>query len=343
MKEELKREWYWHVLFWLGYMAIKLGVVEYFRQDFLLVVFAEVVSLPLKMLVLYFLIYLLIPKFLLQRKYFSFGLILMGSVFVIAMLRRLTDVYIIYPVIILYGDEVEFWNLSNALRNLIYIYPVVGLGTAIHLMTHWIRDYHQALKLKKEKLEAELKFLKAQVHPHFLFNTINNIYSLALDKSDQVPGALVKLSDLLSYMIYECNVERIALSKEVEMLESYIELEKLRYSKRLRLDFTVSGQMEGTFVAPLMLLPFVDNAFKHGPGEIVDETTIVIDLTIEKEQVKFFVRNDRREGLREGTLTSGIGLENVERRLKAEYPDKHELNIRELPTRYEVELTMNLI
>ncbi|MEP2023671.1 MAG: histidine kinase [Reichenbachiella sp.] len=339
---EFQKEWIWHVLFWLVYLAVKIFIVEYFRDDFGTVLLVELISLPLKMFLVYVLIFYLIPELLLNKQYLKFSLWLIVLVIFAALARRLTDIYLVYPISMLYFDRAILLDYGTAFRNLVFVYPVVGLATAIYLMTHWIKDYQMRTLLQREKLETELKYLKAQVHPHFLFNTINNIYSLSLDQSPKTSQALLELSDLLSYMLYECNVNRIPLKKEIELLENYINLERLRYSDRLDLKFSISGNIETVQIAPLILLPFVDNCFKHGAGDSMAECFVHFDLKVEDGDLRMNLKNSVDQSKNESQENSGIGLTNAKKRLQGEYPNSHELIINEKSDLFEVILTISL-
>ncbi len=340
--QEFKKEWAWHVLFWLGYLLIKIFIVEFFREDFGVVLLVELISLPLKMFLVYVLIFLLIPRYLLNKHYLEFAAWLVILVVFAAFARRVMDIYITYPISMLYFDKADFWDLGTAFRNLVFVYPVVGLGTAIYLMSHWIKDYQMRTQLQQEKLQAELKYLKAQVHPHFLFNTINNIYSLSLDQSPKTSQALLELSDLLSYMLYECNVDRISLKKEIELIENYINLERLRYSDRLELQFKVKGDLDTVKVAPLILLPFVDNCFKHGAGDSIAECFVHFNLKVENQKMLLELRNSVAEVSADPGGKSGIGLSNVKKRLEREYPGQYQLSINQTDETFEVKLTIDL-
>ncbi|MEO9966891.1 MAG: histidine kinase [Reichenbachiella sp.] len=337
-----RREWIWHVLFWTGYLLVKIFVVEFFREDKFTVILIEAIRLPLKMFLVYVLIFFLIPRFLLNKRYLIFVVWLVLLVVFAAFARRAMDIYITYPISMLYFDKGVFWDFGTAFRNLVFIYPVVGLGTAIYLMSHWIRDYQMRTELQREKLEAELKYLKAQVHPHFLFNTINNIYSLSLDRSPKTSQALLELSDLLSYMLYECNTRRMPLKTELELIENYINLEKLRYSERLDLRFEINSSVEGVDIAPLILLPFVDNCFKHGAGDTMAECYVHFEVTVVHGILNLNLKNSLPDHEKVSVKNSGIGLDNVKKRLEGEYPGKYDLEIEQASGSFNIRLKIDL-
>ncbi len=194
-------------------------------------------------------------------------------------------------------------------------------------------------KLVNEKLSAELKFLKAQINPHFLFNTLNNIYALARKKSEETPEVVLKLSSMLRYMLYETKVEKVGIDKEIQLLEDYIEIEKIRYSNRLNIIFTREIDNSKTLVAPLILLPFVENAFKHGASESRFDITITLSLKLIGNQLEFIVTNTKEEHSLE--IIDNIGLSNVKRQLELTY-EKYDLKIENRETNFRITLTISL-
>ncbi len=199
---------------------------------------------------------------------------------------------------------------------------VVWVAIAIRSFKLWYERHHAAL-------QAELDFLKGQIHPHFLFNTLNNLYALTLSNSPKSPNIVMGLSEILRYMLYECNVEHVDLKKDVEVLESYILIEKIRYEDRLDLSFTKTGEINGYQIAPLLLLPLVENAFKHGVSEKVGEAWVNIDLSVKGNLLKFKVANSKAEKIDQTAAKhyGKIGLENVRKRLQIIYPKAHEIKI----------------
>ncbi len=213
------------------------------------------------------------------------------------------------------------------------------MGAAILIFKKWYLDELKNKKLAEEKMKAELNFLKAQVHPHFLFNTLNNLYALTLIKSDKTPDIVLKLSDLLDYMIYKSNDEFVPLAKELEIVESYIELEKMRYNERLDLTYNVIGETNGHEIAPLILLPFIENCFKHGASKDRVKPVVKIELNIESEYLHLKALNSvPLEKNKADNDKEGIGLNNVKRRLELIYPRKHELKIRSEDKIFSIDL-----
>jgi hypothetical protein len=193
---------------------------------------------------------------------------------------------------------------------------------------------------EKEKINAELSFLKAQVNPHFLFNTLNSIYSLALEKSDKTAYAVVKLSGMMRYVISDANKETVSLNKELAYITDYIDLQKMRSGADVRLSYTVEGDASGKVIAPLLLIPFIENAFKHGINA-EDDSDIVIRIITKEKALEMQVRNKKVS--QSGALSekSGLGIENTRSRLQLIYPFNHQLVIKDLEYEFSVYLTID--
>jgi LytS/YehU family sensor histidine kinase len=217
--------------------------------------------------------------------------------------------------------------------------------TAIPLSLKFVRRFYRLQdeknKLAKLNTELELNFLRSQINPHFLFNTLNNIYSLALQQSDKTPGMIIKLSDLMRYILYECDVERISLEKEVAIMKDYVELEKLRHGENVQIDFEVEGDLKGKTTPPLLLIHFVENAFKHGVNAQFGRSFVKMRLYAGADSLQFHIVNNKPPNNRQNhTAGGGIGLENIRKRLQLIYPGKHSLTAGDEPDLFQVELTV---
>jgi LytS/YehU family sensor histidine kinase len=221
---------------------------------------------------------------------------------------------------------------------------VVAFVSVVKLLELSFEQQKNSRELDRERIEAELKFLKAQVHPHFLFNTLNNLYALTLDKSEKAPEVVLKLSDLLNYMLYDCNEQYMLISKEILLIENYLELEKIRYGSHLNIDFSVSGDTAGKKIAPMLLLPFVENAFKHGVSKVRNDAFVNILLEVNEDQLSFSVRNSKTlvPDSDPSGYSEGIGLKNVRRRLDLLYQGRHVLDLEQYDNEYRILLRINL-
>jgi two-component system, LytTR family, sensor kinase len=209
------------------------------------------------------------------------------------------------------------------------MYPVAFSAIAIKLLKYWYTNQKAQQILTQEKLQAELKFLKTQIHPHFLFNTLNNLYALTLKKSDKAPGTVLKLSELINYMLYECKSDEVELSKEIKFIRNYIDIEKMRYGDKLDVDIRVSGDVGDRKIAPLIILPFVENCFKHGASEDLQQSWVKVTIDSHPDHVVIKVENSKSADNHSNPVQNyeGIGIQNVKRRLDLLYPGRHELKI----------------
>jgi LytS/YehU family sensor histidine kinase len=206
------------------------------------------------------------------------------------------------------------------------IYPVTFFAVAIKLLKFWYANQQAQQVLTQEKLQAELRFLKTQIHPHFLFNTLNNLYALTLKRSDRAPEMVLKLSELINYMLYECTGDEVPLTKEIKFIRNYGDIEKMRYGDKLDIDIRVSGDVNDRKIAPLVLLPFVENCFKHGASEELQQSWVKVTIDVQPHVTIIKVENNKAtvNGI---AKKEGIGIQNVKRRLDLIYPGQHELKI----------------
>ncbi|WNJ18513.1 histidine kinase [Pontibacter sp. G13] len=291
---------------------------------------AELTLLPVKMMAVYATLYLLLPRMFMRGKTMAFGF----SLLILVVLVGVCQWQILfhwtlpqrYP-----AEDLEFfqqWDSKRILQNALTAIYVIIIATLIKVTRYWFEDQQKARAMEKGKLEAELKFLKSQIHPHFLFNTLNNLYALTLKQSEMAPQVVLRLSGLIHYMLYDTGTETVPLSKEIESLHNYIALEKIRYGRELDISFDVTGDTYTAQIAPLLLLPFIENSFKHGVSDEVKEKWITINLNVNHEHLVLKVENSRsRLPKPELEYTGGIGLKNVRRRLQLLYPEAHELKV----------------
>jgi sensor histidine kinase YesM len=302
--------------------------------------------LPGQIFLVYTILYLVIPRYILRSRYelaffWVIGLIILAGFIAAISYDLLYQLYfvkvmrrtIIYEVAgirfpaVLPGKEHIFESLPYdylfALQAVLY---VTGFAAAIKLMKHWYEKEYRNNILQKEKLDAELQSLKAQLHPHFLFNTLNNIYSIAENTSPLASGMLLKLSALLRYILYECDQPFVKLSQEFKLIGDYMDLEKIRYTA-LDLNARLPAGTDGYTIAPLLLLPLVENCFKHGASQVLEQPWIRIDADLKEDWLLVKLINGRPPGKETESFREGIGLSNLRKRLDLLYPARHELNI----------------
>jgi LytS/YehU family sensor histidine kinase len=208
----------------------------------------------------------------------------------------------------------------------------------IRLGFSFVKNQNEKKILENTNLNAEINFLKSQINPHFLFNTLNGIYSLAHNQSNQTEKAILKLSDLMRYVLYESGTEKVELAKDIQYLTNYVDLQRLRLSSKITIQYNVKGDLDGYYIAPLLLISFIENAFKHGIS-YTNSSFIQIEVSVFEETLTLFVENPIVET---NSFAGGVGLKNVTRRLDLLYPEKHSLNIVNNGHLHVVNLKLNL-
>ena len=338
-----------HVLAWL---ALVIGWVIYGALmgnpvDELLI--NKLCYLPPQLIATYLLIYYQIPKLLYKRKYFRFSVSFLLSIYFNLVLARILKIYVYettlghdLPKDGLYPILTELPALLGQYLIWVYLIPVMAV------MAKYIKDHmlekQKMEQLSKEKAITELNFLKAQIHPHFLFNTLNNLYTLTLHKSETAPPLILKLSNIIDYMFDKCKGNRVLLTDEIVLLQNYIDLELLRYGERLELIFEHEVQGKDLEVAPLILLSIVENAFKHGASGDIGQPKIHIYLKADRTKLYFRVFNSKAPVNQTDTTSfkKGIGVNNIKRQLELIYPKQYDLTTNEQALSYEVTLEVQL-
>jgi two-component system, LytTR family, sensor kinase len=333
-----------HILFWLfilGFFTFIFGIRK--GEGYLKLVQLLIGTLPVDILFTYFILYFLIPRFLLQRRYIHFFLLLFTTFSIVVIIEWTINFYVMYPWV--YSDW-EKWKSSmhylsgEAFGLYLSIGFVVLLASAIKLVKQWYESQQSKAELEIQNRKSELALLRSQVNPHFLFNTLNNIDALIRKDPEKASDSVMKLSEIMRYFIYEANTDKVPLQKEVDYLESFIELQRLRYKNADFISYKKSGQAGGAVIAPMLFVPFVENAFKHGTRRSL-APGISIELGIMPGRIRLEVWN-YFEGNGNGNnhIGPGIGLANVERRLKMIYPDRHRLEIQKQEDRFIITLEM---
>lgn len=198
-------------------------------------------------------------------------------------------------------------------------------------------------QVKLEKVNTEINYLRAQINPHFLFNTLNNLYGLALEKSERTPEVILKLSKIMDYMLFELDGTKVPLEKDVENLENYIELERIRQGNNARIAFNKTGIIDNQMIEPLLLLPLVENAFKHGVNKMIEGAYLEIKLDVSGNKIRFEVTNNYRQSISEQQMHASVGLANLRRRLELFYPNEYSLSINDDSVNYHVLLTVDAL
>jgi sensor histidine kinase YesM len=332
----------WHILFWAAAIVFLTLFFGHQQKEYTYTFYFVGILLPITMLTTYIILYYLTPRYLLPKKYIGFISRTLLTILFSFYLGTMAIFGMLF--LFIYGDGPQMDPTTVDVYFLaVGMYFVVLAAVVIKLFKLWYEKQQTERMLEKEKLQAELNMLKSQIHPHFLFNTLNNIYSLALQKSDAAPEMLVKLSEILHYILYECNGPSVPLDKEVTLLKNYIDLEKIRYDKRLDIEWKMPDDLPVLELAPMILLPFIENAFKHGASKTRDKASIRIDLSVEKNTLKFKVINNKAPANSSSVSQEkhGLGLKNVKQRLELIYPGRYSLDINETIDEFSIYLEID--
>ena len=334
----VRNRWLYHALFWIIYYFF-LCLIFYYAYEIRLFLFyiQFIVFLPFSAMLVYFNIYVLIPGLLNRRKYLFYIFSLLLAIGVCAFIDQLLKKMYVHFGSSIFGYTSDL-NIKNLFTESIGLFYLTGFTTSVKLSKDWIQNLQLMKEKEKQYLETELNFLKTQIHPHFFFNTLNNLYSLTLKKSDEAPEVVLKLSALMSYMLYESNTAKVSLTKEIGYLQNYLDLEKLRFGQRLTVLFEIEGQIEEVSIPPMILILFVENSFKHGVKNNVNKITIDISLIVEEGFLFFRIKNPIGDNQSKGN--TGIGLKNAGRRLELLYGKNYQLDLSEEDNEFIVSLKM---
>lgn len=340
------KRWLLHIFFWILYLLQDSLLVftwvgpslEKMSDGRLILVSFEAAFIMLlpKLVITYFILYVSLRKIADETVSLFYCILEIFLVLAVSLaFYRALSSYYVNPVI--YGGALKpggFFDIRRILMAIMDIGFVTGMAVAIKLVRIQLAAKEKEKELVRERMGAELKFLRNQTNPHFLMNTLNNIYALARKKSDDTPELVMKLSELLRFMLYESNEPFITLTDEIKVLTDYLELEKMRYNERLTVTFHKETDSEHYMIAPLLLLPFVENAFKHGVSETRFNSFIAIDMQVKEGILVFRIRNSR-EASGGPVKVNSIGLTNVRRQLELIYKeykleassDEHAFNV----------------
>lgn len=337
-----------HIVFWVVYFTFNVLRWTGLNDDFDGAIKTNLIEFPLHIAITYFNLYYLMPKYIYTQKYVRYGVFLALSLLVILLVKYEVTYLILsngyWPHVDI--DVLDGLNFKYALETVIGEFYVVSFVTALKITLDWMRENDKIHMLEKEQLTTELKFLRSQVSPHFFFNTLNNIYSLTLEKSDKAPTVILKLSEFMRYLLYSTNKPRQELKTELDSIQNYIDLERIRFDDSLRIEMAISGELEHKKIAPMLLIPLVENCFKHGANKSIGKVHICIDAKVVDDFLYFKVSNTlptKGVSKPEFLANNGIGLSNVKKRLELGYdPKDYALDIFELEDKYRVNLKLKV-
>lgn len=332
-----------HLLFWCIYLSFNFYQINFYQQqrgyDWTRALNFTGVQFFFTIIMAYLNYFLFLPRFLNHKKAWRYVIEFIVPFTILVFLRVYIQRHMMAD-----SPRVEYFNsqlyVVQVAAVTLFITIFVGM---LRFAVDWFELEARKREIENEKLYAELNFLRAQINPHFLFNTLNNLYYLAYSKSENTTEVISKLSQMMRYMIYESNHEKVLLSKEIEYMQNYISLEQLRLNNQVPIEFKIEGETDDIWISPLILITFLENAFKHGVSNNTSGAWINILIRISGKQCVYRVENskiaaatDTREG------KSGIGLQNVQRRLALSYPESHALKVEETADRYSIQLDITL-
>ncbi|MCE7995432.1 MAG: histidine kinase [Roseivirga sp.] len=339
-----------HTLFWIAMLLLYSRVLFHTQGSFWYSFLNNIVLFPPIIGASYFLTYYQIPRYIYKKKYWQFAVSFIISIYVFTVLARMLTVYVSEPLLGIDRPFPGMWaivlvSIDRLIQNYFFTIALgASLMATVKILKQHLEERQKAERLEKEKHVAELNFLKAQIHPHFLFNTLNNLYTLTLQKSDLAPTTVIKLSEMLDYMLYQCNDKQVPIHKEIKLLNNYIDLERLRYGDRLEFSFDQQIDKPETPIAPLILLSLVENAFKHGASAAIRKPRIEIHIGVKDNVLKARVFNTKPEKVQAdpARYKEGIGVSNIKRQLELIYPGAYSLEITEKEGYYSVDLEIQL-
>lgn len=338
----INNRWLQHIGYWTVFVLFFAFAWGTHDDNYLKTLSVELINLPIKVALVYTVIYFLFPRFLFKGRVWSFITLFLLTLLLASIFQRIIDNLIIVDTFFPEWTKEPTLNIVQLVRGAINISSVLAIPMTVKIMEYLSKVQQKEQSLAKDKLEAELVFLKNQVQPHFLFNTLNSLYSLILKKSDQSLEVLLKLSELLRYMLYETNVPQAELQKEIDCVKSYIELEKIRYGNRVDISLNIWGQTNGYTIAPMLIIPFIENSFKHSTRGFSGQAWITIEIGCTDDALILKVENSIPEVQTQSPAASGIGLNNVQRRLNLLYDNNYELKIDSSEDAYLVVLKLKL-
>lgn len=332
-----------HLSFWCFYLSFYIYAYSSRpgRGEIILLRLMTFSALQLSfaMLVAYLNYFLFLPRFLKHQKTWKYFLEFIIPFIILIVARIHLQRYFIDG----YTHHERYFYSTFYIVQLsfdtILITVFVGM---LRFAVGWFELESKRRQMENDKLANELKFLKAQINPHFLFNTLNNLYYLAYSHSANTTEVIAKLSQMMRYMIYDSNYPKVPLNKEIEYMQNYISLERLRLNNEVPIEFNIEGSIENTSVTPLIFITFLENAFKHGVSANTTGSWVKIYFQAKSNEIVYRVENSKLKNGHEDKEKSGFGLQNLRRRLDLAYPAKYELKTSDLPDRYFVELKLSL-
>lgn len=320
---------------WLGLASLYGGYDGYFVN--------ACMALPVSLVFSIVTVHVFFRQYYLRHRKATFFLGMIVFSCVLLLIRRYINYYIVYPKYFPQALQMPFFAPGKFLVEFVNLYTIMGLYALYYFIRYWYEEKQRVQELLQQKTLAELDLLKAQVQPHFIFNTLNNIYATAFKSSPETAALIGHLSGFLDYNLYDTSRDKVALTAEIEYIRHYIELQKNRYGSRIDVSVNIFDRIQDLEIAPLLLLPLVENCFKHGIGDSVEKGWVRIDVSRNAEKFSVIIENSRDDAAKnDAPVTGGIGLANVIKRLRLIYPGRHELKMMEGANSYIVILEIQI-
>lgn len=326
--------WSFHITVWSVFWLIMGAPVSFARMFFNMMLW-----IPVFIFFGYPLAYIAVPRLLLKAKVWQFSLLVLLWAVIGLFINAGYRTYVFVPI----EEFIGFTSIpAKGLKSYSYLCMTTSAASPmiIRFFKLWTIRQRAWLHAKQEQVITEVQLLKAEVHPQFLLNTLDNIYSFSFERSPETPGLILKLSSLLSYMLYDCKNDEVRLENEIETMKNYIDLERERYRDKIDISVNIEGDMRNKYITPLLLLPFLENAFKHGMSKLAEEAWISVDIAVKNAKLTCKVVNSKQESV--SMHENGVGISNVKRRLEFLYPGKHDLKLADEGDFFVVSLLLDL-
>ncbi|MFB9108628.1 sensor histidine kinase [Flavobacterium gyeonganense] len=314
---------HYHFFFWLTYFLFNTFRWGSYFNDYLYSLKTNLLGFPIHMTLCYLNILIFMPYLVYRKRYLLYVLAVLSTIFLMVVIKfKLTYLLITHNVWPEGPETIDKLTLNYTIDMMMGELYVITFVTAIKITFDFLQEQKRVTDLEKSQLETELLFLKSQISPHFFFNTLNNIYSLSVEKSNKTPKIVLKLSELMRYMLYDTKGKKQSLENEILCIQNYLDLERIRNDERLEVNMSVSGDIHDKEISPVILLTFIENAFKHGVNKNTGKVKIDIDFNVKGDYLHFKISNPTPEITQHKdnfNKSSGIGLENVKKRLELGY------------------------
>ena len=330
---------FYHSLLWCFYVTLMFYINYSTSGNWQLSIANVLIHSFFLALIIYINLYFLIPNFLSKKRILSYFTLLIIASIVITPLELISLYWNLSGF-----EEARTYLLQNQSLQYIFMFSAALTSTVFKIVKEWFLQERTKRALENKNLQSELSFLKSQINPHFLFNTLNSLYALTLKKSDKAPEIVLRLSDMMRYMLYESNEKMVDLEKEIDSIKNYLELEKIRYGEKAGISFECDGDdLNNYCIPPLIFIPFLENAFKHGLSNSLDKGFVKVKISFKKIDLLFEIENSKsKEAKDERFYKGGIGLTNVKRRLELIFGQNYKLNIIDTEHSFSVNLALKI-